>query len=63
VRHPGDEQEQRATAVALLRILDIDLDRGYEATAIPGMLFSSPSSAELTFTEKLSMASGVSRSL
>ena len=36
--------------------------RGYDATAIPGMPFSSPSSADVTVTEKRSIDSGVSRS-
>jgi hypothetical protein len=60
----GDEQEDFYASVTAPSVANLDIYPGYDATAIPGMLFSSPNSAELIFTENLSsMANGVSRPL
>jgi hypothetical protein len=50
--NPRDQQQRRSAAMTGPQVADVDLDRGYFATAIPGMLLSSPNSAEVTFTGK-----------
>ena len=62
VRYASDQQQRRvAAAVAGSRAASVDLDGAYDATAIPGMCLSSPSSADVTLTGKSWIASGVSR--
>jgi hypothetical protein len=52
--NPRDQQQRRSAAMTGPQVADgdVDLDRRYFATAIPGMLLSSPNSAEVTFTGK-----------
>ena len=61
VRDPCDQQRRAGAAWARRLVAQGDVDAAQDATAIPGMLFSSPSSAEVTLTGNPSIASGVSR--
>jgi hypothetical protein len=65
VRKTGDKHQGLAAPVAWKAVGYVNLDTHdrYDATAIPGMLFSSPSSAEETLTENRSTARAVSRFL
>ena len=63
VWYPSEQEHRSRTAWARWQVADRDVDASQEATAIPGMLLSSPSRADETVTENRSIAHAVSRLL